>query len=66
MILANHLLDGGELPLHSGPAGNWRSLARSTCYLDSQVSRASLHDDEHLILFYRLGLLQSGRQIPAV
>ena len=65
MILANHLLAGGELPLHSGPVGDWRPFARSTCYLDSQVNRASLQDDEHLILLYCLGILRSVLTDPS-
>ena len=60
-----YLLAGGELPLHSGPAGDWRSFARSTCYLE--VILASLHCRMTNTLYSSdcLDILRS-RQIPAV
>ena len=58
---------GGELPWHTGLVAN-QACVRCVvhAHLDSQVSLASMQDNEHLILVYCLGLLEIRPTDPSV
>ena len=58
---------GGELPWHTGLVAN-QACVRCVvhAHLDTQVSLASMQDDERLILVYCLGLLEIRPTDPSV